>query len=77
MADAEAYAAVVVADVIGDRAQAVVARIAAAKFHPDFRRRQFDLVVKHHDAAGIELVEICSLRHRPARLVHVCAGQKQ
>ena len=42
MADADAHAAIVVADMRGDRAQAVVAGIAAAGFHPHFAGRQFE-----------------------------------
>ena len=67
MADADAHAAVVVADMRGDRAQAVVAGDAAADLHPHLGRRQFDLVVEHHDVAELELVEMRRLRDRAAR----------
>ena len=35
MTDAEPHAAVIIADMIGDRAQAIVAGIAATKLQPD------------------------------------------
>ena len=49
MADADAHARVVVADVRGDRAQAVVAGIAAAGLDLQLGRRQVDLVVEDVD----------------------------
>jgi hypothetical protein len=41
-----------------DRAQAVVARVAAADFHSDFCRLKVDFVMEYDDASGIELVEM-------------------
>ncbi len=67
MADAKAHAAIVVADMLGDRTQAIVAGIAAAELHPNFAGRQFGLIVQHHDAAGFQLVEIQRIRHRASR----------
>src|SRR5262245_24479431 len=77
MADAKAYAMVVVADVLGDRTQSVVAGIAPAAFQPDLGGRQLDLIVKYDDVARIELVEIRSFGDRSSRLIHICTGQKQ
>src|SRR5665213_1713203 len=53
MAYSQTHAMIVGADVLGDRTQAVMAGIAAALFHPHFAERQFRLVVKHHDTAGL------------------------
>src|SRR3569623_3302671 len=47
---------------------------STAALHANFSRRQFDLVMKHHDIALAELEEIRSLLHRTARLVHVGRG---
>ncbi len=58
MADAEAHALILVFDMRGDRAQAVVAGIAATGLHPHFPRREFDLVVEHHDFGELDLVEV-------------------
>ncbi len=77
MADAQAHAAIVVADVLGDRAQPVVAGIAAADLDPHFAGRQFGFVVEHHDLTGFQLVEVRRFRHRAAGLVHESAGQQQ
>src|SRR5262249_54292891 len=77
MPDAEAHAAVVISYMFGNRAQAVMAGIAAAKLDPELARRQFNLVVKHDDVARIQLVEICRFRNRPSRLVHERARQQQ
>ena len=49
MADADAHALVVIADMRADRAQAVVARDAAADLHAHLGGRQLDLVVEHRD----------------------------
>ena len=67
MADAEAHAAIIVADMGRDRAQAVVAGIAAAVLDAHLRRRQVDLVVQHDDVLGAELVEMRGLADRLAR----------
>ena len=72
MADAEAHAAVIVAAMGGDRAQAVMARIAAADLHPQLgraagraRRRR-----RSRPESGI-LKKRCASADRPAGLVHV------
>ena len=49
MADADAHAAIIVADMRGDRAQPVVAGDAAAGLDPHLGGREVDLVVEHHD----------------------------
>ena len=58
MADAEPDAAIVGADLRIDRAQAVMAAIAAADLHPRLARGEVDLVVEHGDVGGAELVEV-------------------
>ena len=77
MTDADAHALVVVADMRADRAQAVMARDAAADLHAHLGGRQIDLVVKHRDVAERHLVEMHRLGDRAAGLVHVGAGQQQ
>src|SRR5580700_260279 len=58
MTDADAHAAIVVADVLGDRAQSVVTGNATADFDPDLGRPQVDLVVEHRDLIQRQLVEV-------------------
>ncbi len=77
MADPDAHAPIVVADMGGDRAQPVVAGAAAAGLDPHLAGREIDLVVQHHDVGQAELVKIHRLRDRPAGLVHVGSGQQQ
>ena len=77
MANPDAHAPVIVADVGGDRAQPVMPGNAAAGLHPHLAGREVDLVVEHHDVGEPELVEVRGLGHRAAGLVHVGAGQQQ
>src|SRR5689334_1522728 len=77
LVDADPHALVVISDVSGYRTQAVVASNSAAEFHPDFRGREIDLVVKNHNVAWLDLVEIRGFRHRTTRYIHICAKQKQ
>src|SRR5262245_60493995 len=77
MSDADAHAPILVADMRRDRAQSVMAGDAAAGLDPHLAGRKVDLVVHHHDVGEPELVEMRSLRHRAARVVHVGAGQQQ
>src|SRR6185312_2256726 len=77
LADADAHALVVVADVGGDRAQAVVPGDAAADLHPHFRRGEIDLVVEDDDVADGDLVEARGFSHRATGLVHEGARQQQ
>src|ERR1700758_4625279 len=77
MTDAEPHPAIVVADMRGDRAQAVVTGDAAADLHPHLRRRQFELVLEHGDLARPELEEVRGFLHRAAGVVHVGRGLEQ
>src|SRR5712675_1227349 len=54
----------------GDRAQPVMAGDPAADLDAYFRRRQFELVLKHGDLAGAKLEEVRGLLHGAPRLVH-------
>ena len=58
MADAEPDALVVGADRRIDRAQAVVAAIAAAGLDPELARREVEFVVDDGHVGGRELVEL-------------------
>src|SRR5882724_9092194 len=77
MTDPKTHAAIVVADVRGDRAQPVVPGDPAADFHAHFRRRQLKLVMEHCDLTDGELEEICSLTDGASGLVHVGHWLKQ
>src|ERR1700722_1592055 len=77
MTGADAHAAIVVADVLGDRAQPVVAGNAAADFDPDLGRPQVDLVVEHRDLIQRQLVEVRRLRDGAPRFIHERPGQQQ
>ena len=77
MSDSDAHTAVIVADMRRDRTQTVMAGDTAAGLDPDLCGREVDLVVKHHDVADPELVEVRGLRHGTPGLVHVGARQQQ
>src|SRR6185295_1863462 len=50
---------------------------AAADLDAHFRRRQFELVLKHDDLADPELEEVRGFLHRAPGLVHVGRGLEQ
>src|SRR5262249_43141106 len=77
VADTNANPPVVVAYMGRDRAQAVMARDAAAGLHSDLRRGQIDLIVKDYDRPTPDLEKIPPLRTRPPGLVHVCSRKQQ
>ena len=66
LADADAHAPVVVAQVRRDRPQSVMPGVAAADFYPHFGRPQIDLIVKDGDVTRLQLVEVHGFRDRPA-----------
>src|SRR6202048_44368 len=70
VADPDPHPAIIVADMRGDRAQAVVAGNAAADLDAHLALRQFEFILKHGDLAGRELEEIRSLLNRATGLVH-------
>src|SRR6185437_5891291 len=70
MADPEPHPAIFVADMSGDRTQAIMARDAAAQFDPDLSGRQFKLVLKHDDFIDAELEEVRGFLHRTPRFIH-------
>src|ERR1043165_4744265 len=70
MADREAHAHIVVADLGGERLQPIMAGNAAAHLHAHFALRKVELVVKGDNVAEIELVEAHRLADRATRLVH-------
>src|SRR5271166_2169399 len=71
MADPEANPLVVVADMGGDRAQAIMAGVAAADLDPDLGRGEVEFVVNHNERARVELVEAQSLADAAAGIVHI------
>src|SRR5208282_2604695 len=77
MADADTHPPVVVADVLADRAQAVVPGNATADFDPDFAWRQLDLIVEYRDVIKRELKEMRRLGDGTAGFIHIGAGQEQ
>ena len=66
VADPDPHPAILVADMRGDRAQAVVAGNAAADLDPHLAVRQFEFILKHGDLAGRELEEIRGFLNRAA-----------
>ena len=68
MADADAHAAIIVADMLGDRAQAVMAGNAAADFDPDLAGRKIDLVMEYRDVGKRQLVKMRRFGRRRARI---------
>ena len=70
MADAEADALVIVADMGADRAQAVVSGIAAADLDAHFGGRKIEFVVQHDDGVEVELMEAHRLADAAAGIVH-------
>ncbi len=75
MADAEAQAAIVAADVAVDAADAVMAPRAAAQLDLDLARLEVDLVVDHdYLGFGFELIETHRFADRAAGFVHVGLG---
>src|SRR5271156_7218904 len=77
MADANTDAPIIVADMRGDRAQAVVAGDAAADRTPHLARRQLDLVVKHTDVTRCKLLKLHRLGDSAAGFIHEGSRQKQ
>ncbi len=77
MTDADAHAAIVVADMLRDRAQPVMPGNAAADFHSDLPGRELDLVMEHGDLVDAELVEMRGLGDRASGLVHERSRQQQ
>ena len=64
MADADAHAAIVVAAMGRDRAQAVMAGIAAADLHAQLAGRQVELVVEDRHVVQRDLEEALRLGDR-------------
>ena len=77
MTDAEADAGELRADMGGDRAQAVVAGVAAAGLDPDPAGREVELVVQDDHLGGLELVELQRGADGVAGEVHVGAGLQE
>src|ERR1700687_5288278 len=76
-ADAETDAHVLVAAERADRAQAVVAGVAAAHLHPHLGRCEIELVVEGDDLVERDLVEAGRRRDGHAGLVHVSLRLQQ
>ena len=77
MADPDTHAPVVIPNMGRDRAQPVVSSNPASGLHPHLARREIDLVVEHHDVGKAELVEVSSIRHGAAGVVHIGAREKK
>ena len=71
MADANAHADIVVADMVGQRFEPVMAGNAAARLHPHFAGHKVELVVEDDHVFELELVEPDRLADRSAGLVHI------
>src|SRR5262245_5526659 len=70
MADADAHAAKIIADMLVKRADAIVAARASAGLDPDLSRRKVDLVVENGEGGRRQLVKAQSLSDRLAGQVH-------
>src|SRR5262249_15689512 len=77
VANADAHPPVIVADMRGDRTQAVVSGDAAADLDPYLAGRQLDLVVENDDVADRKLIKLRRVGDGAGGLVHECSGQKQ
>ncbi len=77
MADAHPHAAIVVAALGRDGAQAIVAGIAASGLHPELGRRQVEFVMEHYGPCRGDLEEAHGLPDRAPALVHVGPGHQQ
>src|SRR3546814_978996 len=77
MADADAYAAEILADVGDHAADAVVARCAAALLHLHLHRGEVEFVVKGGNILRRQFVEIERGAHAAAAFVHKGAGLEQ
>ena len=67
MADAYPHAPIIIADALGDRAQAVMAGIAAAELDPELSGREVQFVVEDDDVRQLDLVITRRLADRAAR----------
>ena len=77
MADAEAHAHVIVADVGFDRAQSIVAGIAAAGFDLDLARRQIEFVMEDEDVCVFNFEKTLGFADRAAAFIHESFGLQQ
>jgi hypothetical protein len=71
MADADPHPLVAGADMGGDRAQAVVAGVAAADLDPHLARREIELVVDDDERAEVELRIAQSFADAASGIVHI------
>ena len=70
MSDTDPNAAVILAKMCVDRADAVVAASAAAGLHPKLAGREIELVVENDHGVFVDLVEARSFTDRASALVH-------
>src|SRR5947209_12762172 len=77
MADAEPHPPIVVADMRGERPQAVMTRDAAADLDAQLAGRQLELVLEHGDLRRRQLEEVRGFLHRAPRIVHEGRGLEQ
>src|SRR5271165_28793 len=70
VADADPHALVVVADMGADRAQSVMAGIAAADLYPDLGGREIEFVVNNEERACVELPEAQRFADAASGFVH-------
>src|SRR5829696_9176639 len=57
MADADADATIILAEMRVDGLQSLVAAVPAACFHAELARREIEFVMDDNDVAGLQLVE--------------------
>jgi hypothetical protein len=77
MADAEADADIVIAEVGGHGFQTIMPSDAAADLHPHLAGGEVELVVEHNDVIELKLVEAHGFLCGLPRLVHESSGLQQ
>src|SRR5260370_429157 len=65
------------ADVRDSIALLVVPRAPSALLQANAARRQIELIVRHQNILGRNLVEIAELAHRYSAAIHICRGLQQ
>src|ERR1700722_8524483 len=77
MADANAHAPIVVAHMLGDRAQTIVTGNTSANLYPHFAGRQINFVMERRHVTKREFVKMHCFGDRATGFVHIGPWQQQ
>src|SRR6266403_953549 len=77
MAYAQAQPPKGLADMRDGVAQSVVAAVSSTLLQANAAHRQIELIVRHQNILGRNLVEVAELAHRHAAAIHICRGLQQ